>query len=139
MCGCDFDPGHERADCESSCELQLILRANENTLLAVLTGCAPCRCVVDYKPRKFDAECCNILANFAEMVVRDAERYAAEDEPDGLHRHIALKQVRLVALSRNEAAVAPVCMSAHRVSACFLRLPLRCDTWNLTGLVCSTH
>ncbi len=94
---------------------------------------------MDYKPRKFDAECCNILANFAEMVVRDAERYAAEDERAGLHRHIALKQVRLVAPSFNEAGEAPVCRSAHRVSACFLRLPLRCDTWNLSELVCSTH
>ena len=36
-----------------------------------------CRCLLDYKPREFDAECCNILANFAEMVVRDAERFAA--------------------------------------------------------------
>ena len=37
------------------------------------------RCLCDYTPRTFDAECCNILCNFAEIVVRDAERYAAED------------------------------------------------------------
>ena len=34
-------------------------------------------CVVDYRPREFDAECCNMLANFAEIVVRDTERYTA--------------------------------------------------------------
>ena len=33
-----------------------------------------CRCVIDFVPREFDAECCNILANFAEMVVRETER-----------------------------------------------------------------
>ena len=36
------------------------------------------RCLADYQPRMFDAECCNILCNFAEIVVRDAERYALE-------------------------------------------------------------
>mmetsp|Transcript_8962 Transcript_8962/g.26850 ORF Transcript_8962/g.26850 Transcript_8962/m.26850 type:complete len:941 (-) Transcript_8962:2021-4843(-) len=35
-------------------------------------------CLVDFKPRTFDAECCNILCNFAEIVVRDAERFAQE-------------------------------------------------------------
>ena len=34
-------------------------------------------CVIDYQPREFDAECCNMLANFAEIVVRDTERYTA--------------------------------------------------------------
>jgi hypothetical protein len=34
-------------------------------------------CVIDYRPREFDAECCNMLANFAEIVVRDTERYTA--------------------------------------------------------------
>lgn len=33
---------------------------------------------MDYTPRNFDAECCNILCNFAEIVVRDSERYALE-------------------------------------------------------------
>lgn len=42
-------------------------------------GSSPGRCLCDYAPRTFDAECCNILCNFAEIVVRDAERYAAED------------------------------------------------------------
>ncbi|KAK9810348.1 hypothetical protein WJX72_009180 [[Myrmecia] bisecta] len=36
-------------------------------------------CVVDYKPRKFDAESCNLLCNFATMVVRDVERQHEED------------------------------------------------------------
>jgi len=34
-------------------------------------------CVIDFRPREFDAECCNMLANFAEIVVRDTERYTA--------------------------------------------------------------
>lgn len=38
-----------------------------------------CRCLIDFVPREFDAECCNVLANFAEIVVRDAERYADQD------------------------------------------------------------
>ena len=49
---------------------------------------------MDFKPRKFDAECCNILANFAEMVVRDVERYSADEERAGLHQHLAPKQAR---------------------------------------------
>lgn len=31
-------------------------------------------CVIDNKPRTFDAESCNLLANFAEMVVREIEK-----------------------------------------------------------------
>lgn len=31
-------------------------------------------CVIDPKPRKFDAESCNLLCNFAEMVVREIEK-----------------------------------------------------------------
>lgn len=38
---------------------------------------ATCRCLIDYVPREFDAECCAILCNFAEVVVRDTERYTA--------------------------------------------------------------
>ena len=47
---------------------------------------------MDYKPRKFDAECCNILANFAEMVVRDTERYAAAEQRAGLQQQNPLTQ-----------------------------------------------
>lgn len=42
-----------------------------------------CRFVADYKAREFDAECCSILANFAEMVVRDVEQYTSQHHPDG--------------------------------------------------------
>eukprot|EP00884_Botryococcus_braunii_P002377 jgi/Botrbrau1/1213/Bobra.0163s0021.1 len=31
-------------------------------------------CVIDLKPRQFDAESCNVLANFAEVVVREIEK-----------------------------------------------------------------
>ena len=31
-------------------------------------------CVIDPKPRTFDAESCNLLCNFAEMVVREIEK-----------------------------------------------------------------
>ena len=49
---------------------------------------------MDYKPRKFDAECCNILANFAEMVVRDVERYAAAEQHAELPKRSSFEQVR---------------------------------------------
>ena len=31
-------------------------------------------CVLDHKPREFDAENCNVLCNFAEVVVREIEK-----------------------------------------------------------------
>ena len=31
-------------------------------------------CVIDREPRPFDAESCNLLCNFAEMVVREIEK-----------------------------------------------------------------
>lgn len=31
-------------------------------------------CVIDREPRRFDAESCNLLCNFAEMVVREIEK-----------------------------------------------------------------
>lgn len=31
-------------------------------------------CVIDLKPRQFDAESCTVLANFAEVVVREIEK-----------------------------------------------------------------
>ena len=33
-----------------------------------------CRTVHDFKPKKFDAEQCNVLCNFAEMTVREIQR-----------------------------------------------------------------
>jgi hypothetical protein len=30
--------------------------------------------VIDLQPRQFDAESCNVLANFAEVVVREIEK-----------------------------------------------------------------
>lgn len=33
-----------------------------------------CRCVIDRRPRQFDAESCNLLCNFAEVVVREIEK-----------------------------------------------------------------
>lgn len=32
------------------------------------------RCIIDSKQRTFDAESCNVLANMAEMVVREIEK-----------------------------------------------------------------
>ena len=62
-------------------------------LKIVMWRCWMLRCVVDYKPHKFDAECCNILANFAEMVVRDVERYAALEQRADEQRWASLEQV----------------------------------------------
>lgn len=33
-----------------------------------------CRCIIDDKPRQFDANSCNMLANMAEMVLREIEK-----------------------------------------------------------------
>ena len=39
------------------------------------TGCRlGSLCVLDHKPREFDAENCNVLCNFAEVVVREMEK-----------------------------------------------------------------
>ena len=35
---------------------------------------ATCRCVIDFKPRNLDAAICNLLFNFAALVVREIER-----------------------------------------------------------------
>ncbi len=43
----------------------------ENSLGGLLRGC---RCAIDTQPRSFDAESCNLLCNFAEMVVREIEK-----------------------------------------------------------------
>ena len=40
-------------------------------------ACPRCRCCIDTKPRKFDAESANLLCNFAEMVVREIEKEKA--------------------------------------------------------------
>lgn len=34
------------------------------------------RCIIDDKPREFDANSCNLLANMAEMVLREIEKDA---------------------------------------------------------------
>lgn len=39
-----------------------------------MAPCLVCRCIIDKVPRTFDAESCNMLANMAEMVVREIER-----------------------------------------------------------------
>ena len=54
------------------------------------------RCVVDFVPREFDAECCAILSNFAEIVVRDAERYAQLGRQHQLSRSLAAESDKLV-------------------------------------------
>jgi len=36
--------------------------------------CAAARCIIDDKPREFDANSCNLLANMAEMVLREIEK-----------------------------------------------------------------
>lgn len=36
-----------------------------------------CSCIIDTRPRKFDAESCSVLANMAEMVVREIEKEKA--------------------------------------------------------------
>ena len=33
-----------------------------------------CRCIFDLKPRKLDAEACNVMCNLAETTVRELER-----------------------------------------------------------------
>jgi hypothetical protein len=33
-----------------------------------------CRCIIDAAPRTFDTKSCSVLANMAEMVVREIER-----------------------------------------------------------------
>lgn len=47
-------------------------------------------CIIDNKPRTFDAESCNMLANMAEMVVREIEKDAAlakqRERSEQLHR-----------------------------------------------------
>jgi hypothetical protein len=48
-----------------------------------LPACLPayrltcCRCVIDRKPRVFDAESCMMLTNMGQMVVRELEKDAA--------------------------------------------------------------
>lgn len=45
------------------------------TLLSALVGSLfICRCIIDKKARKFDAESCRLLSNFAEVVVREIEK-----------------------------------------------------------------
>lgn len=39
-----------------------------------MTVAQTCRCVIDRRPRQFDAESCNLLCNFAEVVVREIEK-----------------------------------------------------------------
>lgn len=51
---------------------------------------------MDYKPREFDAECCNILANFAEMVVRDAERFTELDGHRKRNEDLARENQQLI-------------------------------------------
>lgn len=40
-----------------------------------------CRCLVDSKPRQLDAESCNLLCNFAELVARELDR-GSHSAPD---------------------------------------------------------
>lgn len=44
-------------------------------VLSALYVCVcACRCIIDDKPRQFDANSCNMLANMAEMVLREIEK-----------------------------------------------------------------
>ena len=44
-------------------------------IYADLLSCsASCRTVHDFQPKKFDAEQCNVLCNFAEMTMREIQR-----------------------------------------------------------------
>ena len=45
-----------------------------------------CSSVFDYKPRKIDAESCNVLCNFAEMIMREIQRLSES----GIQRTISL-------------------------------------------------
>jgi hypothetical protein len=46
----------------------------------MLWRAVPCRCIIDDKPRHFDANSCNLLANMAEMVLREIEKEAMLQE-----------------------------------------------------------
>ena len=99
MCCSDGDRGHEHDSSAPSCDLQRKLRWRTSMMCLLTSSRALRRCVVDFKPRKFDAECCNILANFAEMVVRDVERYAAAEQQTQLQLQGPLKQARTLPAS----------------------------------------
>jgi hypothetical protein len=49
------------------------------------------RCVLDVRPRMFDAEKCNVLCNFAEMVMRDLERQATSTQRQASVDSLGLK------------------------------------------------
>jgi hypothetical protein len=49
-------------------------------------------CIIDNKPRTFDAESCNMLANMAEMVVREIEKDKALEEQRLRQQHQRKKE-----------------------------------------------
>ena len=117
MCCSDGDRGHEHDSSAPSCDLQRKLRWRTSMMCLLTSSRALRRCVVDFKPRKFDAECCNILANFAEMVVRDVERYSAEEERSGLHQQLTLAQARAAPLQCVLGQLRRHCIYADAVCA----------------------
>ena len=52
-----------------------------------------CRCIIDRKQRKFDAESCRLLCNFAEVVVKEIEKDEARVRQHVLHmdQHIHIQ------------------------------------------------
>ncbi len=77
-------------------------------------------CVIDPKPRTFDAESCNLLCNFAEMVVREIEkeklRVCCQSKIYTLHL-----RVRLLLQWRGATEVSGLmlrCLTAIRHSSC---------------------
>lgn len=61
-----------------------------------MTMCSSCvlgsRCIIDKEPRTFEAESCNMLANMAEMVIREIEKEKALEEHKRLQQKNAQPQ-----------------------------------------------